>query len=207
MSFASDQPCLLLVAHGTLDDFRSYLTIWNISSPSQPQHVLVTSGYVRSVCFSPTKASMAFAGMMDGSISVWDLRESYTLHQVSFRSRNLADLFSINNEFVRWLHQSRISNSTFFQLANWEKKTSFGPIFKQFAFIRTNVLNNVTAAQVSVFFSAASCKKGTENGAAVTSLRTFVRSNDFKWIWFVLNVISWKRNHSEMFLHTKGHPI
>ena len=85
MSFASDQPCLLLVAHGTLEDFRSYLTIWNISSPSQPQHVLVTSGYVRSVCFSPTKASMAFAGMMDGSISVWDLRESYTLHQVSFR--------------------------------------------------------------------------------------------------------------------------
>ena len=85
MSFASDQPCLLLVAHGPVDDFRSYLTIWNISSPSQPQHVLVTSGYVRTVCFSPTKASMAFAGMMDGSISVWDLRESYTLHQVCLK--------------------------------------------------------------------------------------------------------------------------
>ena len=127
MSFASDQPCLLLVAHGPLDDFRSYLTIWNISSPSQPQHVLVTSGYVRSVCFSPTKASMAFAGMMDGSISVWDLRESYTLHQVSFRSRNLADLFSINNEFIRWFHQSRISNSEydFFSTGKLRKKNLF----------------------------------------------------------------------------------
>ena len=82
MSFAADQPCLLLVAHAPLDDFRSYLTIWNISSPMKPQHVLVTSGFVSSVCFSPAKASMAFAGMMDGSISVWDLRESYTLHQV-----------------------------------------------------------------------------------------------------------------------------
>ena len=154
MTFASDQPCLLLVAHGTLDDFRSYLTIWNISSPSQPQHVLVTSGYVRSVCFSPTKASMAFAGMMDGSISVWDLRESYTLHQVSFRqrylhprylqfqikqlkdslSRNLADLFSINNEFIRWFHQSRIPNTIFFSTGKLRKKNFFGPIFKQFAF-------------------------------------------------------------------------
>lgn len=84
MSFAPDQPCLLLTAHGPIeDDFRSYLSIWNISSPSHPLHILVTSGYVRSVCFSPTKASMAFAGMMDGSISVWDLRESYGLHQVN----------------------------------------------------------------------------------------------------------------------------
>jgi hypothetical protein len=30
-----------------------------------------------------------------------------------------------------------------------------------------------------VSFSAASCKKKTKNGAAVTSLRTFVRSNGF----------------------------
>ena len=83
LSFAPDQPCLLVTGHGpTLEDFRSYLTIWNISSPLTPVYILVTSGSVSSVCFSPTKASMVFAGMMDGSISVWDLRESYALHQV-----------------------------------------------------------------------------------------------------------------------------
>ena len=82
--FATDQPCLLLLAHGPIEDFRSYLTIWNISSPMTPLHILVTSGHVRSVCFSPSKASMAFAGLSDGSISVWDLREAHALHHVSF---------------------------------------------------------------------------------------------------------------------------
>ena len=89
MAFALDQPSLLLVGHGpgeeTSDDpFRSYLTVWNVGSPSQPLHVLVTSEAVQTVAFSPLKASMAFAGMMDGSISVWDLREPYALHQVRF---------------------------------------------------------------------------------------------------------------------------
>ena len=96
MAFALDQPSLLLVGHGpssndetetgSIDDpFRSYLTVWNVGSPSQPLHVLVTSETVQTVAFSPLKASMAFAGMMDGSISVWDLREPYALHQVSTR--------------------------------------------------------------------------------------------------------------------------
>ena len=90
MAFALDQPSLLLVGHGPSsndetgsdDPFRSYLTVWNVGSPSQPLHVLVTSEVVQTVAFSPLKASMAFAGMMDGSISVWDLREPYALHQV-----------------------------------------------------------------------------------------------------------------------------
>ena len=46
--------------------------------------------------------------------------------------------------------------------------------------LHMNVLNDVTAALFfGVFFSAASCKKTTKNGAAVTLLRTFVHSNDF----------------------------
>ena len=46
---------------------------------------------------------------------------------------------------------------------------------------RTNVLNDITAAPFSVSFSQLpAVKKDTENGAAVTSLRTFVRSNDFR---------------------------
>ena len=41
-------------------------------------------------------------------------------------------------------------------------------------------LNDVTAAPFSVFFFAAgSWKKDTENGAAVTSLRSFLFRDDF----------------------------
>ena len=101
LAFAPDQPSLLVTSHGlpgvlskrddpdesfSNDDqdddcYRSYLTIWNISSPSQPLHVLVTSGSVTKVCFSPTKASMVFAGTQDGAVSVWDLREPFACHR------------------------------------------------------------------------------------------------------------------------------
>ena len=48
--------------------------------------------------------------------------------------------------------------------------------------LRTNVLNDVTAAPFSVsFFTAGSGEKDTKNGAAGTSLRTFVlRSSAFR---------------------------
>ena len=45
--------------------------------------------------------------------------------------------------------------------------------------LRTNFLNDVTAAPFSVFFTAGSWEKTTKNGAAVTALRTFICSNDF----------------------------
>ena len=44
----------------------------------------------------------------------------------------------------------------------------------------TNVLNDVTAAPFMVSFSQLlAVKKGTKKGAAVTSLKTFVRSSAF----------------------------
>ena len=48
------------------------------------------------------------------------------------------------------------------------------------ALLCTNVLNDVTAAPCSVSFSQLpAAKKNTKNGAAVTSLRTFVHSSAF----------------------------
>ena len=45
------------------------------------------------------------------------------------------------------------------------------------ALLPTNFLNDVTAALISVsFFTAGSLEKDTENGAAMTSLRIFVRA-------------------------------
>ena len=63
MSFAPDQASLLAIAHGsTGDDFRSYVTVWNVGSPSTPLHMLVASNEVQVLTFSPSKASMVFAG-------------------------------------------------------------------------------------------------------------------------------------------------
>jgi hypothetical protein len=43
-----------------------------------------------------------------------------------------------------------------------------------------NVLNDVTAVPFLEFFTAGSIEKNTVNSVAVTLIRTFVRSNDFK---------------------------
>ena len=50
--------------------------------------------------------------------------------------------------------------------------------------LHMNVLNDVIAAPFSVvFLQLAAEKKDTKNGAAVTSLRTFVNSNNFRDIY------------------------
>ena len=45
--------------------------------------------------------------------------------------------------------------------------------------LKSLLCNDITAALFLVFFSADSCKKHTKKGAAVTSVWTFMRSNDF----------------------------
>lgn len=47
-----------------------------------PQKVLICQhGEPTSVCFSPLKASLAFAGMDDGAVCVWNLREAAAKHR------------------------------------------------------------------------------------------------------------------------------
>ena len=99
LAFASDQPSLIVAAHGPVNptdldaslsivDYRSYLTVWNVSSPSQPLHVLVTSGSVTKVCFSPFKASMAFAGMEKILKLSILLLHSVILREINFEGLN-----------------------------------------------------------------------------------------------------------------------
>ena len=52
------------------------------------------------------------------------------------------------------------------------------------ALLRTNVLNDVTAAPFQVSFSQLPAAKNTENGAAVTSLRSFLFRDDFSNCFF-----------------------
>ncbi|KAM6314938.1 cytoplasmic dynein 2 intermediate chain 1 [Aegotheles albertisi] len=59
---------------------KSIICIWNIWQPSSPQKVLICDSEVICCCFSPNKATLVFAGTIDGSLLVWDLREDSRMH-------------------------------------------------------------------------------------------------------------------------------
>ncbi|XP_062349836.1 cytoplasmic dynein 2 intermediate chain 1 [Cinclus cinclus] len=77
----------LLSAHGLpekagvdLLSRKSIICVWNIWQPSSPQKVLICDSEVVCCCFSPSKATLVFAGTVDGSLLVWDLREDSRMH-------------------------------------------------------------------------------------------------------------------------------
>ncbi|XP_039405322.1 cytoplasmic dynein 2 intermediate chain 1 [Corvus cornix cornix] len=59
---------------------KSLICVWNIWQPSSPQKVLICDSEVICCCFSPSKATLVFAGTVDGSLLVWDLREDSRMH-------------------------------------------------------------------------------------------------------------------------------
>ncbi|XP_067398793.1 cytoplasmic dynein 2 intermediate chain 1 isoform X2 [Emydura macquarii macquarii] len=66
---------------GAMQLDRKYIVcVWNVWQPSSPQKVLVCEAEVSCCCFSPSKATLVFAGTMDGSLVVWDLREDSRMH-------------------------------------------------------------------------------------------------------------------------------
>ncbi|XP_010084997.1 PREDICTED: WD repeat-containing protein 60 [Pterocles gutturalis] len=78
---------MLLSVHGVpekagigLLNRKSIICVWNIWQPSSPQKVLICDSEVICCCFSPNKATLVFAGTIDGSLLVWDLREDSRMH-------------------------------------------------------------------------------------------------------------------------------
>ncbi|NXC42687.1 WDR60 protein, partial [Penelope pileata] len=59
---------------------KSIICVWNIWQPSSPQKVLICDSEVLCCCFSPSKTTLVFAGTVDGSLLVWDLREDTRMH-------------------------------------------------------------------------------------------------------------------------------
>ncbi|XP_033208063.1 WD repeat-containing protein 60 isoform X2 [Belonocnema kinseyi] len=55
--------------------------IWNISEPSRPTKVIYSQSPITSCCFHPTSYNLVFAGLQDGSINLWDLKEDEMWHQ------------------------------------------------------------------------------------------------------------------------------
>ncbi|KAJ8306901.1 hypothetical protein KUTeg_014985 [Tegillarca granosa] len=86
---------------------KGIVCVWNTNDPSYPQRILACESQPTCCCFSPYKASVAFAGMVDGSICVWDLREPSSLHRsvnfddtqhlLRFPTYNTAGIVEIDN--------------------------------------------------------------------------------------------------------------
>ncbi|KAM3929084.1 cytoplasmic dynein 2 intermediate chain 1 [Leptodactylus fuscus] len=88
LQFSDTQRHLLLTLHGLGNSTESssvwekyIICVWNIWQPSTPQKILCSESEVKCCCFSPGKASLVFAGTVDGSVLVWDLREDSSMHQ------------------------------------------------------------------------------------------------------------------------------
>ncbi|XP_066441629.1 cytoplasmic dynein 2 intermediate chain 1 isoform X2 [Eleutherodactylus coqui] len=95
LQFSEAQRHLMLTVHGLGHGSESsglwtkyIICVWNIWQPSSPQKILICECEVTCCCFSPGKASLVFAGTVDGSLLVWDLREDMNIHQ----TRRIEDL-------------------------------------------------------------------------------------------------------------------
>eukprot|EP00042_Codosiga_hollandica_P039940 m.338532 g.338532 ORF g.338532 m.338532 type:complete len:827 (+) comp55734_c0_seq6:47-2527(+) len=125
IQFASHSPNLLLVAYNsplldltsakTMEEWNSkgLLCVWNINSPELPQQILACESSVTCCCFSPEYTFLVFAGTKDGSVLVWDLRESPSLHKLRYNFQKSSLLirspsFSTDGVELQFSHQGAI---------------------------------------------------------------------------------------------------
>ncbi|XP_018392135.1 PREDICTED: WD repeat-containing protein 60 [Cyphomyrmex costatus] len=55
--------------------------VWNISEPSMPKKLFYSQCPITACCFHLTNCNTVFAGLEDGSLSLWDLNEDEMWHQ------------------------------------------------------------------------------------------------------------------------------
>jgi len=77
----------LMLAYGKYEKEKQEFTlqdgimcIWRLNDTSKVQKYLSCGSTPKCCCFSPKKPTFAFAGMEDGSVSAWDLREADSMH-------------------------------------------------------------------------------------------------------------------------------
>ncbi|XP_015118894.1 WD repeat-containing protein 60 isoform X2 [Diachasma alloeum] len=70
----------------TSEDEGFYMTdccvgcLWNIYEPSRPTKLFYSGSNVTAVCMHPVNYNVVFAGLEDGSVSLWDLEEDEAYH-------------------------------------------------------------------------------------------------------------------------------
>ncbi|EDW00754.1 uncharacterized protein LOC6560978 [Drosophila grimshawi] len=60
------------------DDFANLLMVWSLTDPSKPLRLLSTWAEVCRVAFCSEAPDIIVAGLRDGSLAMWDLRETYS---------------------------------------------------------------------------------------------------------------------------------
>ncbi|XP_029671470.1 WD repeat-containing protein 60-like isoform X2 [Formica exsecta] len=55
--------------------------VWNISEPSMPKKLFYSQSSITACCFHLTNCDIVFAGLEDGSLSLWDLKDDEMWHQ------------------------------------------------------------------------------------------------------------------------------
>ncbi|KAI8039711.1 hypothetical protein M5D96_007132 [Drosophila gunungcola] len=60
------------------DDFASLLMVWSLANPGQPLRLLSTWAEVSRVAISGEAQDIVVAGLRDGSVAMWDLRETHS---------------------------------------------------------------------------------------------------------------------------------
>ncbi|KAK3930958.1 Cytoplasmic dynein 2 intermediate chain 1 [Frankliniella fusca] len=61
---------------------RCILCLWSLLQPSQPMKLLVSSSNVTACTFHPLRSHLIFAGLADGLLNVWDLKEQNSFQNV-----------------------------------------------------------------------------------------------------------------------------
>ncbi|KAL8618446.1 hypothetical protein ACOMHN_049863 [Nucella lapillus] len=92
VSFCPLQPNVFLTLHSKPQEnaadsvMSSYgiICVWNVKETASPQKILTCLSQPTCACFSPSRAALVIAGMHDGSVMLWDLRESASLHRSVF---------------------------------------------------------------------------------------------------------------------------
>ncbi|EDV35821.1 uncharacterized protein Dana_GF12274 [Drosophila ananassae] len=91
------------------EDFASLLMVWSLGNPSQPLRLLSTWAEVCRVTFSTEAPDIVVAGLRDGSIAMWDLRET---HSYCSKLDGHLTHFAATHSVVPMLEQQKQSEAT-----------------------------------------------------------------------------------------------
>ncbi|XP_070174778.1 cytoplasmic dynein 2 intermediate chain 1-like isoform X2 [Littorina saxatilis] len=89
VSFCPMQPNTFLTLHSKPQqpsaenpiDMYGLICVWSVKEIASPQKILTCLSQPTCACFSPSRAALVIAGMHDGSVMLWDLREPSSLHR------------------------------------------------------------------------------------------------------------------------------
>ena len=121
IQFSSLQPNLLITGHPPPNDEKededlkpnsALYCIWDVTFPDSPIRLLSSPGFPSAASFSAGQSFLVLAGTLEGSLHLWDLRESNSLHI----DRDAADLKVFTGVrkacFTTYDHVSSSSNNS-----------------------------------------------------------------------------------------------